>query len=150
VQNEVMIGVARLITFVDLGRHTADAAHASVSARHEAVLTNGRRVVIFDDRGWSWSIHYGGGGEGDIRLDPWTTSSLKDIEFTARVVVGPDEPVRGLSQNEAATAHWSYVAGLLQEQGVSVTPHVLVELPHDVVVSDALTAQIGRGGATPS
>jgi hypothetical protein len=69
-----MIGVARLITYVDLGRNAADAAHASVSARHEAVLTNGRRVVIFDDLGWSWSVHHGGGGEGEIRLDPWTST----------------------------------------------------------------------------
>jgi hypothetical protein len=122
VQNEVMIGVARLITW----------------------------VVIFDDRGWSWSVHHGGGGEGDMRLDPWTSTSLEDIEFTARVVVGPDEPVRGRSQNDAATAHWTYVAGLLREQGVSVTPHVLLELPHDVVVSDVLRAHIGRGGGTPS
>jgi hypothetical protein len=145
-----MTGVARLVTFVDLGRHTAEAAHASVSARHEAVLTDGRRVVIFDDRGWSWSVHHGGGGEGDIWLDPWTSTSLEDLEFTARVVVGPDEPVHGLSQNEATTVHWSYVAGLLQEQGISVTPDVLVELPHDVVVSDVLRAHIGRGGATRS
>jgi hypothetical protein len=27
--------------------------YLSVSARHEAVLTNGRRIVILDDRGWS-------------------------------------------------------------------------------------------------
>ena len=117
-----MIGVARLITFVDLGRNPAGAAHASVSARHEAVLTNGRRVVIFDDRGWSWTVHHGGGGEADRTLDPWTSISLEEIECTARVVVGPDEPVRGRSQEDAATAHWAYVAGLLQDQGVGVTP----------------------------
>jgi hypothetical protein len=150
VQNEVMIAVARLITFVDLGRHSAETAHASVSARHEAVLTDGRRLVIFDDRGWSWSVHHGGGGEGDSGLDPWASTSLEDIEFTARVVVGPDEPVRGRSQDEAATAHWAYVAGLLQEQGVTVSPYALVELPHDVVVSDVLRAHIRRGGAIRS
>lgn len=140
-----MPAVARLLTSLDLGRAYGDAPQASVSARHEAVLTDGRRVAIFDDRGWSWSVHRGGGGEDSIRLDPWRSTSLEDLAVTARVVVGPDEPLPGRSQADAATAHWSYVAGLLQERGVDVTAEQLVGLPHDVVVSDLLRARLGPG-----
>ena len=54
----------------------------SVSARHEAVLENGCRVLLLDDRGWSAS------GPPDI----WARTSIEDIVDTALMVVGPDEP----------------------------------------------------------
>jgi hypothetical protein len=51
-----MAAVACLLTFVDIADDD-DAAHdarrMSVSARHEVVLADGRRVVLLDDRGWS-------------------------------------------------------------------------------------------------
>ncbi len=45
--------VARLMTFVDADDDVPDARQISVSARHEAVLDDGRRVLLMDDRGWS-------------------------------------------------------------------------------------------------
>jgi len=48
--------VTRLVTFVDVDDNVADARQMSVSARHEAVLVNGRRVLLLDDRGWSSSL----------------------------------------------------------------------------------------------
>jgi len=39
------------VTFVDVGGDVADARQMSVSARHEAVLVNGRRLLLLDDRG---------------------------------------------------------------------------------------------------
>ena len=64
----------------------------SVSARHEAVLVNGR-CVLLDDRGWSLS-----GGTFDI----WAVTSVEDIVDTARVVVGPDEPFGSRSHEDMA------------------------------------------------
>jgi hypothetical protein len=55
-ENERMAAVARLLTFVDIADHDddgPDARRMSVSARHEAVLADGRRVVLLEDRGWS-------------------------------------------------------------------------------------------------
>ncbi len=119
-----------------------------MSARHEAVLADGRRVLILDDRGWSWSTRRAAPGQDTIALDPWISSTLEEIERTARVVVGPDEPRPGQSQDDAAAAHWSYIAGLLHDRGVEATPRALADLPHDVVVSDALRDRVlgaGRG-----
>jgi len=47
--------VARLMTFVDADDEVPDARRISVSARHEAVLDDGRRLLLMDDRGWSES-----------------------------------------------------------------------------------------------
>ena len=49
-----------------------------MSARHEAELVDGRRVLLLDDRGWSSS-----GNVSDI----WALTSVEDIEKTARMVV---------------------------------------------------------------
>jgi hypothetical protein len=136
-------GVARLVTAVDLHAHPAGSAHASISARHEAVLPDGRHILIFDDRGWSWTAHHAGGADGPTTLDPWVATTLEEIEFAARMVVGPDEPRRGQSQDDASAAHWSHVADVLQAQGVDVMPHELVGLPHDVVVGEQLRARLG-------
>jgi hypothetical protein len=40
--------VIRLVTFVDVDDNAADHRQMSVSARHEAVLVNGRRVLLLD------------------------------------------------------------------------------------------------------
>jgi hypothetical protein len=113
------------------------------------VHVDGRRVLIFDDRGWSWTVHRAGGGEAGGTLDPWGSTSLAEIESQARVVVGPDEPREGESQAHAAAAHWSYVADLLRARGVDATADTLRGLQHDVIVGDALRQRVGTGGAAP-
>src|SRR5699024_7082099 len=77
--------VVQLVTVVDIDDQLDQGLHASemqVSARHEAELDNGRRVLLLDDRGW------GGSGPPNI----WATESLEILEEEARAVVGPDEP----------------------------------------------------------
>lgn len=106
----------------------------SLSARHEAVLVDGRRVLLLDDRGWSAS------GRPNI----WAVTSVEDIEETARVVVGPDEPFDGRSQEDMERDHWAYLTGVLRQQGVLVDASTLTRLPHDVVLSERLLARIGR------
>lgn len=73
-------------------------------------------------------------------------TSVEDIEETARVVVGPDEPPDGYSQEEMDASHWAYLAGVLRQQGVVVGAEELKRLPHDVVLSERLLARIGGGG----
>lgn len=130
----------RLVTLADVN-HDADARRISVSARHEAVLDDGRRVVLLDDRGWSESL--GGRGANEV-ADIWALTSEQDIAETARVVVGPDEPFDGRSQDEMETDHWNALAEGLQEHGVIVEARELMELPHDVVLGEALLARLGR------
>lgn len=128
-----MTVVTRLVTYTDLDGGATNAEQLSVSARLEAVLADGRGVVLLDDRGWSTS-----GPSGIPAL-----TSTEDIEETARTVVGPDEPFDGMTQEQMAAGHWGYLAGVLREQGVDVPADELARLPHDVVLSARLRAWIG-------
>jgi hypothetical protein len=157
-----MVAVARLVTLVDVEDDDADGpqlgsaveqqpsagwtrwagprsypGQASVSARHEAVLADGRRLLLLGDRGWSW-------GSSSPDIDLWATTSVEEIESTARVVVGPDEPFDEHSQEDMEADHWAHLADVLRQHGVIVDPAELKRLPHDVVLGQRLLARIGR------
>jgi hypothetical protein len=147
-----MAAVTRLVTLVDVNEENSDAHQMSVSARHEAVLTDGRRVLLLDDRGWtssalkaSWVGEIPDSGSRPEQLDTWAMTSVEDIEETARVVVGPDEPPEGRSQEDAEADHWAYLADVLRQQGLVVDALELKRVPHDVVLSERLLERIGPG-----
>ena len=132
--NDVHVApVTRLVTFVDVGGDVADARQMSVSARHEAVLVNGRRVLLLDDRGWSSSRP----------PDVWAVTSVEEIVDTARMVVGPDEPFGGHSQEDMEADHWAHLAEVLRQHGIVADALELKRLPHDVVLSERLLARVG-------
>ena len=62
----------------------------SVSARHEAVLADGRRIVLLDDRGWSGGVRVAEGGTVTALRGVWAYETVEEIQRTARFVVGPD------------------------------------------------------------
>ncbi len=128
-----MIAVTRLVTFADID-DVNDTGQVSVSARHEAELADGSRVLLLDDRGWGSS-------------QDWAAESVEGIQETTRMVVGPDEPFDGLSQEDMATAHWNSLQQILQRQGVVIDAAELRQLPHDIVLSRRLLARLG---ANPS
>jgi hypothetical protein len=144
--------VTRLVTFVDLTQGVGDTRQTSFSARHEAVLLDGRRVLLLDDRGWTWSslivFRAGDASERDStreqQPDTWATTSVEDIEQTARMVVGPDEPSDGFSQEDAEQGHWAYLSDVLRQHGVVADALELKQAPHDVVLSKRLLARVGR------
>lgn len=145
-----MVAVARLVTLVDVRDDVPDAGWMSVSARHEAVLGDGRRVPLLDDRGWSASLkrcRVDEGRAGDPTRDDvpdiWAVTSIADIEEEARAVVGPDEPFDGHSQEDMEADHWAYLAHILWQQGVPVDAEELKRLPHEVVLSERLLARVG-------
>jgi hypothetical protein len=133
--------VVRLVTlaYVDDG---GDARRISVSARHEAVLEDGRRFVLLDDRGWSEELR--GAGANEV-ADIWALSPEQDIAETARTVVGPDEPFGGRTRGDMETDHWNTLAEKLRAHGIVVEAEELKRLPHEVVVSEALLVRLGRG-----
>jgi hypothetical protein len=133
--------VVRLVTLADVN-DDGDARRISVSARHEAVLDDGRRVVLLDERGWSEGL--GGAGANEV-ADIWALTSEQDIAETTRVVVGPDEPFGGRSQDDMETDHWNALAENLRAHGVVVDAGTLKQLPHDVMLSESLLARLGRG-----
>jgi hypothetical protein len=133
--------VVRLVTLADAGEDV-DAHTISVSARHEAVLEDGSRVLLLDDRGWTESLR---GPGADAIDDLWAVTPEHDIVETTRVVVGPDEPYGGRTQEDMETGHWNTLAENLHAHGVVVDASELRQLPHDVVLSDRLLARLGRG-----
>jgi hypothetical protein len=133
-----------LVTFVDLDESHTDRRRLSLSARHEAALADDRRVPLLDDRGWSMSPSRVAGrlAAGDPSPsrphDVAAGLSINTLEETARVVVGPDEPPSGLSQEEMEELHWTYLSSVLRQHGVVVDAAALRKVRHDVVLSQRL------------
>jgi hypothetical protein len=120
-----MADVLRLVTFVDIDDR--DARGLSVSALHQAVLDDGRRVVLLDDRGWTSSRGA-------------AVAPVEEIKRTARVVVGPDEPFGDRSQADTDAIHWEALGRTLRGHGVPADAAKLRGLAHDVELSDRLLA----------
>ena len=148
-----MAAVSRLRTFVDLAEDDdgPDARRMSLAVRHEAVLPDGRPVVLLADRGWSEGLRvvsYDDPSAHERRLAElpgiWAYSTVEEIERTARVVVGPDEPFAGHTPEDMDAAHWDSLARILGEHGVEVEAGELKALPHDVELSDRVLARIRR------
>ena len=150
-----MAVVVRLLTFVDVNdEHDrgSDARSMSVSARHEAVLADGRRVVLLADRGWAGQLNVAWYHEPseqerrDVeRRGIWEFERVEEMKREARFVVGPDEPFGGRTQADMEADHWDALARVLHEQGVAVEATELTALPHDVELSERVLARIGRG-----
>lgn len=132
-----MTAVVRLETLADLDEDETDRFRLSVSLRHEAVLDDGRRLLLLDDRGWSTSI----GRSSSESIGSIT--SAEEIEETARMVVGPDEPPEGVSAEAMAVDHWATLAETLRRQGIDVEGSELRALPHMVVLSERLRMSVG-------
>lgn len=151
-----MTSVERLLTLVDLDGHDPgpNARSMSVRARHEAVLTDGRHVLLLDDRGWTATRHTafldGTPSEDDRRRaalegrSVWADQTVEDMEDDARSVVGPDEPYRSYTREDMETGHWGRISSILRDYGVEITGPELMALRHDVELSDRVLARIGH------
>ena len=118
-----MASIRRLLTFADLdGR---DPRACSISARLDAELTDGRHIVLLDDRGWTSS-----GGVA--------SQTSEEVERTARIVVGPDEPWGGRTRAEMESGHWATLEPKLQAAGVDAVGSDMAALVNDVEISDRL------------
>lgn len=114
------------------GPRLDDPREMSLSALHLAVLDDGRRMTLLDDRGWA--VH----GPPDI----WRRTSVEEIEADARTVVGPDEPHGNHSKADMEADHWAHLVGILRQQGVLAEAEELRRLPHDVELSERLRTRI--------
>ncbi len=136
-----MAAVVRLMTVVEL-HEDRDPLEMSVAARHEAVLDNGRRVVLLGDRGWTEGLR-GAGATGGA--DIWRSASEHEIAETARVVVGPDEPFGGRTRSDMERSPWNTLADTLRAHGVSAEGSELSRLPHEIVLGERLRARLSHG-----
>ena len=131
--------VVRLVTVAEVAE-PVEARDIAVSARHEAVLEDGSRVLLLDGRGWTESLRGPGAYEVD---DLWALTQERQVVETARTVVGPDEPFGGRTQEDMEAGHWETLAETLRAHGVAVDAGELRGLPHDVELSDRLRARLG-------
>lgn len=131
-----MAGIVRLKTQVDVVEGEDQVGQMSVSARLQAELADGRRVVLLDDRGWTSRRSDGG--------DPWEHESVEAIGHHALTVVGPDEPNEDADQDGAEAAHWDALARVLHNAGIDVSAAELAALPHEVELSDRVASRIGQ------
>ena len=138
--------MTHLVTFVDVRDSESGGDRMSVSARHEAVLADGSRVLLLDDRGWTSTLmRMRALDQGVLREDAadiWSVTSVEEIEKSARAVVGPDEPFGGFTREELTAGHWAHFSDLLRQQGVVAAARDLEQLPHDVTLSERLVARV--------
>ena len=122
----------------------------SVRAPHEAVLADGRRVLLLGDRAGPGSCASPGAGAFRGRAPArgarviWATETVEEMKRTARMVVGPDEPFEGHSQADMEAGHWDTLSRILRQHGIEVAAAELKALPHDVELSDRVLAH-GHG-----
>lgn len=135
--------LARLVTLVDIN-DASEASGLSFSARHDAILTDGRRVVLLNDRGWTQSavIFTGEPPMQQNRSSLWEFVTREQVEESARTVVGPDESYGDYTPAEMAAGHWATLAATLGREGVEADATEVRGLPHDVEFSDRLIARL--------
>lgn len=104
----------------------------SLSALHLAVLDDGRRLTLLDDRGWSEA------GQCDV----WGTTTVEAIAATARTVVGPDEPFGTCTAQDMEAGHWQHLAAILAQQGVRIGARELSRMPHEVHLSERVRRRL--------
>lgn len=116
------------------GEPDFDPSEMSFSVLHLAVLDDGRRLTLLDDRGWGVS------GPPDV----WHETTVEDIVQDARVVVGPDEAYGNRSQADMAAEHWFELADTLRHHGVIVDPEELSRLPHNVEITERMRDRLAN------
>jgi hypothetical protein len=118
----------------DVGGVADQADHLSFRVAEFAVLADGRRVTLHDDRGFDSLVHEPGprmpGG-------PWRHLTLEQLEMSVRTTVLPDD-----AQDSCEEHPWEWLAGLLRAQGVEVAAEELRLLPYEVVFSERLRARV--------
>lgn len=149
-----MVSVERLETFAEADDQPgAKLNEMSVKLRHDAVLTDGRRVLLLDDRGWSSTMGAYAEREEDLpdpsTLDIWASTTAEEIEYDSKITVGPDEEYEEYTQDQMDEFHWAALAQTLYDAGVTITPEKLSQLPHDVVLSDTIRTRLGQGPNRP-
>lgn len=91
-----------------------------------AVLDDGRRVTLHEDRGFTLGVRSSGVGGADLREH----LTLDDLTRDVLNVVLPDDDASGEEHP------WSLLAGLAQARGLQVTADALRGLPYEVILTD--------------
>ena len=118
-----MGSVSRFLTFADVDDR--DPRALSISARLVAEVADRRHIVLLDDRGWSSSNGVAG-------------QTAEEVEQTARMVVGPDEPRGDWTRAQMESNHWATLEQKLRGAEVDIAGTDMRTLVNDVEISDRL------------
>lgn len=103
-----------------------------------AVLSDGRRVTLHQERGWTSWIRQT--GSPDL-LDPWLYVTEDDLRRDVLNVVLPDD-------DDVDEDHpYVWLAKLCVDRGIDVTAEELRRVPYDVEFSDRLQTRVAAIGA---
>ncbi len=97
-----------------------------------ATLSDGRRLTLTDDRGWS--TRWAGGRATD---DPWAHLTVESVAAAVRNVVLPDD-----AEETGESYSGARLAACLTALGVETTPEELRRMPYEVVLSQRLRARL--------
>lgn len=122
-----VVHVERLITIVELDEQ--DPSGHSAWAHLYVELSSGERRRLFADRGWSSSVEIAEEGRAII-------------ENTARMVVGPDGPGRGETDEQMHYRYWQWFEHKLRDAGIQGAASELKTLPHDVEIGEQLSRRL--------
>ncbi|WP_248827617.1 hypothetical protein [Frankia sp. Mgl5] len=96
-----------------------------------ATLSDGRRLTLTDDRGWS-SKRSGGGA-----ATAWVGLTVEAVESAVRNVVLPDD-----AEETGELYSWTHLVERLRALGVETTLEELRRLPYEVILSQRLQARL--------
>ena len=120
----------RALTATEVDAEVAAFARSlHVDVTEVAVLSDGREVVLLDDRGWSSS--------GPSPEEQWARLDVAAVEQDVRNVVLPDDAEVSGEEHE-----WQVFADALARAGVAADVAALREVPYAIVLSERLLARL--------
>jgi hypothetical protein len=100
-----------------------------------ALLDNGERVILHDERGYGARISW----DDDI----WAHETVETITRNVLTTVLPDDDATDEEHP------WEWLAELARARGIDVTADDLREVPYDVVLTERVLRRLATG-ASPS
>jgi hypothetical protein len=127
-----VVGLGAWCDYVTADEHPGiDPRSLSFRIEQFATLSDGRRLTVASDRGWS---SWGSGGMS--AEEQWTHTIVEEVVTTVRFVAMPDDE-----------APWELLAERLHALGIASTPEALEKLPYAVELSSRLRARLTAPGS---
>lgn len=128
-----VIGLGARCELVPPEQDTASPGSASFDVSEFAVLSDGRRVTLHRERGFSLSL--------GPPIDPWAHLTAQSLESDVLTTVLPDEDGTGEQHP------YAWLRDLLRERsGIDVPLEVLRAVPYVVELSDEVRRRLAAGG----
>ena len=130
--------VVGLGALCELGPQRPDPREQQFLISEFAVLDDGRRVTLHEERGFTAALRSTGSDDPGALRDHETIESLTSGVLT---VVLPDD------DDDPEPHPWAWLAGLARARGLHVEPDDLRALPYEVCFTERVHRWLGSGSA---